>query len=46
MLLAAELQLVVLALGIDSDVKLWEMATNTGFEENILNYCNFPTRLF
>lgn len=31
-----------LSLGIEADVKMWETATNTGFGENILNYCYFP----
>lgn len=42
MLPPAEVQLVVLALGIEADVNMWEMATNTGFGEDVLNYCYFP----
>lgn len=42
----AEVQLVVLAPGIEADVNMWEMATNTGFGEEVLNYCYFPTHLF
>lgn len=46
MLSPAEVQLVVLALGIEADVNMWEMATNTGFGEDVLNDCYFPTHLF